>query len=153
MEPEKPRPQRTVSRRDVLADAGPRRGRDDQWFIVRFVGPVRGDEQRGDKNARREQHQDDAKLGKLKVSELGAGCMSISANYGPPADKSGDIAVIRAAYERGVTLFDTNEVYGPTRAKSWLEKRLRPSATRSLSRPSSATTSKPVVTTATPITS
>ena len=53
------------------------------------------------------------KLGKLEVSEIGAGCMSISANYGPPADKSQGISTIRAAYEQGVTLFDTAEVYGP----------------------------------------
>ena len=39
------------------------------------------------------------KLGKLEVSELGFGCMSISANYGPPADKSQGIKVIRAAFE------------------------------------------------------
>lgn len=53
------------------------------------------------------------KLGSLVVSELGAGCMSISANYGPPADRSQGITVIRTAYEKGVTLFDTAEVYGP----------------------------------------
>jgi aryl-alcohol dehydrogenase-like predicted oxidoreductase len=53
------------------------------------------------------------KLGKLEVSELGAGCMSISANYGPPADKAQGIRVIREAHERGVTFFDTAEVYGP----------------------------------------
>jgi aryl-alcohol dehydrogenase-like predicted oxidoreductase len=53
------------------------------------------------------------KLGNLEVSELGAGCMSISANYGPPADISQGIKVIRAAHEKGVTFFDTAEVYGP----------------------------------------
>jgi hypothetical protein len=53
------------------------------------------------------------KLGKLEVSELGAGCMSISANYGPPADAKQGIEVIRAAHEKGVTFFDTAEVYGP----------------------------------------
>src|SRR5436189_6446110 len=53
------------------------------------------------------------KLGNLQVSELGAGCMSISANYGPPADISQGIKVIRAAHEKGVTFFDTAEVYGP----------------------------------------
>jgi len=53
------------------------------------------------------------KLGNLQVSELGAGCMSISANYGPPADKNQGIKVIREAYEKGVTFFDTAEVYGP----------------------------------------
>ncbi|WP_349606062.1 aldo/keto reductase [Cupriavidus sp. DF5525] len=53
------------------------------------------------------------KLGGLEVSELGFGCMSISGNYGPPADRAQGIRVIRDAYERGVTFFDTAEVYGP----------------------------------------
>src|SRR5882724_1602988 len=53
------------------------------------------------------------KLGKLEVSEMGLGCMSISANYGPAAGRSQGIEVIRAAHEKGVTLFDTAEVYGP----------------------------------------
>jgi aryl-alcohol dehydrogenase-like predicted oxidoreductase len=52
-------------------------------------------------------------LGKLQVSELGAGCMSISANYGPPADRKRGIEVIRRAHDNGVTFFDTAEVYGP----------------------------------------
>ncbi|MGV8861720.1 MAG: aldo/keto reductase [Pseudomonas sp.] len=49
----------------------------------------------------------------LTVSALGLGCMGMSANYGPPADKQEMIALIRAAAERGVTFFDTAEVYGP----------------------------------------
>jgi aryl-alcohol dehydrogenase-like predicted oxidoreductase len=53
------------------------------------------------------------KLGALEVSEVGFGCMSISANYGPAADKHQGIEVIRAAHEKGVTFFDTAEVYGP----------------------------------------
>jgi aryl-alcohol dehydrogenase-like predicted oxidoreductase len=53
------------------------------------------------------------KLGQLEVSEIGAGCMSISANYGPPADKKQGTKVIRTAHERGITFFDTAEVYGP----------------------------------------
>ena len=53
------------------------------------------------------------KLGKLEVSEMGFGCMSISANYGPAADRNKGIEVIRAAYDQGVTFFDTAEVYGP----------------------------------------
>jgi aryl-alcohol dehydrogenase-like predicted oxidoreductase len=53
------------------------------------------------------------KLGLLEVSEIGAGAMSISANYGPPADKSQGIKTLREAYESGVTFFDTAEVYGP----------------------------------------
>jgi len=53
------------------------------------------------------------KLGNLEVSAIGFGCMSISANYGPAADRNQGIEVIRAAYEKGVTFFDTAEVYGP----------------------------------------
>jgi aryl-alcohol dehydrogenase-like predicted oxidoreductase len=53
------------------------------------------------------------KLGTLEVSELGFGCMSISANYGPAASKDQGIHIIRAAHEKGVTFFDTAEVYGP----------------------------------------
>jgi aryl-alcohol dehydrogenase-like predicted oxidoreductase len=53
------------------------------------------------------------KLGTLEVSALGFGCMSISANYGPAADRTKGIEVIRAAYNEGVTFFDTAEVYGP----------------------------------------
>jgi aryl-alcohol dehydrogenase-like predicted oxidoreductase len=49
----------------------------------------------------------------LEVSALGLGCMGMSWSYGPPEDKSEMIALIRAAYERGVTFFDTAEVYGP----------------------------------------
>src|SRR6476620_7969122 len=52
-------------------------------------------------------------LGDLQVSELSSGCMSISANYGPAADRTQGIKTIRTAYEKGVTFFDTAEVYGP----------------------------------------
>jgi aryl-alcohol dehydrogenase-like predicted oxidoreductase len=54
------------------------------------------------------------KLGKsgLEVSAIGLGCMGLSSGYGPATDKSVAIALIRAAVERGVTLFDTAEVYG-----------------------------------------
>lgn len=66
------------------------------------------------------------KLGKLEVSELGAGCMSISANYGPPADRSQGIQVIRAAHEKGVTFFDTAEVYGPFTSEALVGEALAP---------------------------
>jgi aryl-alcohol dehydrogenase-like predicted oxidoreductase len=49
----------------------------------------------------------------LEVSALGLGCMGMSWSYGPPMDKPAAIALIRAAVERGVTFFDTAEVYGP----------------------------------------
>lgn len=51
--------------------------------------------------------------GGLKVSALGLGCMGLSHGYGPPIDRAEGIALIRAAFERGVTFFDTAEVYGP----------------------------------------
>lgn len=55
------------------------------------------------------------KLGKgnLEVSALGYGAMGLSSGYGPPVDRQAGIALIRAAVERGVTFFDTAQVYGP----------------------------------------
>lgn len=53
------------------------------------------------------------KLGNLEVSALGLGCMGMSFGLGPPADKQEMISLIRTAVERGVTFFDTAEVYGP----------------------------------------
>ncbi len=49
----------------------------------------------------------------LEVSALGLGCMGMSFGYGPPADKKEMISLIRTAVERGITFFDTAEVYGP----------------------------------------
>jgi len=49
----------------------------------------------------------------LEVSAVGLGCMGMSGNYGPPEDIQKMIALIRTAVERGVTFFDTAEVYGP----------------------------------------
>ncbi|SNT57481.1 Predicted oxidoreductase [Tardiphaga sp. OK246] len=55
------------------------------------------------------------KLGRsgLEVTSIGLGCMGMSFGYGPPADTTEMTALIRAAVERGVTFFDTAEVYGP----------------------------------------
>jgi aryl-alcohol dehydrogenase-like predicted oxidoreductase len=50
----------------------------------------------------------------LQVSALGLGCMGMSQSYGPnPGDREEMVAVLRGAVERGVTFFDTAEVYGP----------------------------------------
>ena len=49
----------------------------------------------------------------LEVSALGLGCMGMSFGYGPPKDKQEMTALLRAAVERGITFFDTAEVYGP----------------------------------------
>ena len=53
------------------------------------------------------------KLGKLEVSAIGLGCMGLSHGYGAAPDKQHGIALIRAAVDRGVTFFDTAEIYGP----------------------------------------
>jgi len=55
------------------------------------------------------------RLGKtgLEVSALGLGCMGMSFSYGPPKDKQEMTSLVRAAVERGITFFDTAEVYGP----------------------------------------
>ena len=53
------------------------------------------------------------KLGELEVSALGLGCMGMSFAYGPAPDKQEMISLLRTAVERGVTLFDTAEAYGP----------------------------------------
>src|SRR4026209_1862245 len=49
----------------------------------------------------------------LEVSAVGLGCMGMSSGYGPAGDKQQMIALIRTAVERGITFFDTAEVYGP----------------------------------------
>jgi aryl-alcohol dehydrogenase-like predicted oxidoreductase len=67
----------------------------------------------GTKGTKGENKMKTRKLGNLEVSEIGAGCMSISANYGPPADINQGIRTIRTAFEKGVRFFDTAEVYGP----------------------------------------
>ena len=66
------------------------------------------------------------KLGTMQVSEIGAGCMSISANYGPPAPKEQGLKTIRTAFENGVTFFDTAEVYGPYTNEELVGEALQP---------------------------
>ena len=68
------------------------------------------------------------KLGKsdLEVSAIGLGCMGMSFSYGPPKDKPEMIALLRAAVDRGVTFFDTAEVYGPFTNEELLGEALAP---------------------------
>jgi aryl-alcohol dehydrogenase-like predicted oxidoreductase len=68
------------------------------------------------------------KLGKsgLEVSALGLGCMGMSFSYGSPKDKREMIALIRAAVERGMTFFDTAEVYGPFANEELVGEALKP---------------------------
>ena len=67
-------------------------------------------------------------LGKsnLEVSAIGLGCMGMSWSYGPPKDKQEMIALLRAAVERGVTFFDTAEVYGPLTNEELVGEALAP---------------------------
>src|SRR5947209_12707830 len=65
--------------------------------------------------ARRRNEMQKRKLGNsnLEASALGLGCMGMSFSYGPPKDKQEMTALLRAAVDRGITFFDTAEVYGP----------------------------------------
>ena len=67
-------------------------------------------------------------LGKsnLEVSAIGLGCMGMSWSYGPAKDKQEMISLLRAAVERGVTLFDTAEVYGPLTNEELVGEALAP---------------------------
>ena len=62
----------------------------------------------------------------LEVSAIGLGCMGLSFGYGPAVDKEQGIALIRAAVERGVTFFDTAEVYGPFTNEELVGEALEP---------------------------
>ena len=62
----------------------------------------------------------------LQVSAIGLGCMGMSFGYGPPADRQQMIGLIRAAVERGVTFFDTAQVYGPFTNEELVGKALAP---------------------------
>src|SRR5258708_4313535 len=62
----------------------------------------------------------------LEVSAIGLGCMGLSFGYGPAVDKQAGIALIRSAVARGVTLFDTAEVYGPFTNETLVGEALAP---------------------------
>src|SRR5437763_6718463 len=68
------------------------------------------------------------KLGKsgLEVSAIGLGCMGMSFSYGPPKDTQEMISLLRTAVERGVTFFDTAEVYGPFLSEELVGEALAP---------------------------
>jgi aryl-alcohol dehydrogenase-like predicted oxidoreductase len=80
----------------------------------------------GAKPASGENNMKTRRLGNLEVAEIGAGCMSISANYGPPADINQGIRTIRTAFEKGVRFFDTAEVYGPYTNETLVGEALAP---------------------------
>ena len=62
----------------------------------------------------------------LQVSAVGLGCMGMSWSYGPPKDKKEMVSLIHAAVGRGVTFFDTAEVYGPLTNEELVGEALEP---------------------------
>jgi len=62
----------------------------------------------------------------LEVSAIGLGCMGLSYGYGPATERQAAVALIRAAFERGVTFFDTAEAYGPFANEELLGEALAP---------------------------
>src|SRR5690606_7281881 len=66
------------------------------------------------------------KLGALEVSPIGRGCMNVAWGAGPPTDRQEAIRLIRAAHERGVTFFDSAEVYGPYLSEELVGEALAP---------------------------
>jgi aryl-alcohol dehydrogenase-like predicted oxidoreductase len=66
------------------------------------------------------------KLGNLEVSAIGLGCMGISQSYGQPMATPDAVRLLRSAFERGVTFFDTAEVYGPYKNEEVVGEALRP---------------------------
>ena len=66
------------------------------------------------------------KLGNIEVSAIGLGCMGLSSGFGPPVEKQQGISLIRAAFDRGVTFFDTAEVYGPFTNEALVGEALAP---------------------------
>ncbi|OJV01734.1 MAG: aldo/keto reductase [Nitrobacter sp. 62-23] len=83
-----------------------------------------------DRNAsipRREKSMGSRKLGNLKVSAIGLGCLPLVGYYGNgPRDRKASVALIRAAFELGVTFFDTAEVYGPHLSEEFVGEALAP---------------------------
>jgi aryl-alcohol dehydrogenase-like predicted oxidoreductase len=64
--------------------------------------------------------------GGLEVSAIGLGCMGLSFGYGPATEKQQAITLVRTAFERGVTFFDTAEVYGPFTNEELVGQALEP---------------------------
>ena len=75
---------------------------------------------------RQEKHMEHRKLGSLDVSAIGLGCLPMVGYYGGNYEKKDMVALIRRAFERGVTFFDTAEVYGPYTSEEWVGEALAP---------------------------
>lgn len=78
------------------------------------------------KGLRQEKQLEHRKLGSLEVSAIGLGCLPMVGYYGGKYEKKDMIALIRRAFENGVTFFDTAEVYGPYTSEEWVGEALAP---------------------------
>ena len=78
------------------------------------------------KGGRQNKQMEHRKLGSLEVSAIGLGCLPMVGYYGGKYDKNEMIALIRRAFESGVTFFDTAEVYGPYTSEEWVGEALAP---------------------------
>lgn len=79
-----------------------------------------------DKSTNDKDLMEQRRLGKLDVSAIGLGCLPMVGYYGGKYDKRDMIALIRRAYDKGVTFFDTAEVYGPHTSEEWVGEALAP---------------------------
>lgn len=78
------------------------------------------------KTGKKQYDMEHRNLGGMDVSAIGLGCLPMVGYYGGKFDKKDMIALIRRAYEQGVTLFDTAEVYGPYTSEEWVGEALQP---------------------------
>ncbi|WP_246050675.1 aldo/keto reductase [Asticcacaulis tiandongensis] len=108
-------PSRHPNRRDLMniAAAGAVMTTTASSFFTATAALANEKPSSGDISVKGKTQMQKRKLGTLEVSELGLGCMNMTGNYNPPADKQQSIKTIRTAVENGVTFFDTAEVYGP----------------------------------------
>src|SRR3989454_3708474 len=86
-----------------------------QNYEISATNNTKADREKDFQLKKKDSNMQKRKLGKsnLEVSAIGLGCMGMSFSYGPPKDKQEMTALLRAAVERGITFFDTAEVYGP----------------------------------------
>lgn len=86
-----------------------------------------GEQSRDAAIPKREKSMDSRKLGNLEVSAIGLGCLPLVGYYGNgPRDRKSSVGLIRAAFEQGVTFFDTAEVYGPHLSEEFVGEALAP---------------------------
>lgn len=81
-------------------------------------------------NLKQSKDMEQRNLGGMEVSAIGLGCLPMVGYYGGKYEKKDMITLIRRAYDRGVTLFDTAEVYGPYTSEKWVGEAVAPSAYR-----------------------